>query len=153
MTAAGHSITGAFLASKIPDPRIGIPLAIISHFALDLVPHWDVGTNWRKRKRHLTVIYAAIDVLLGIGLAVILFPSNNPLYLFSMIFAAQLPDLIETPYWLLDIKWAPLKIVYEIQHRLHVRAQIPLGLITQIAFVLVLLALSSSTPGQPAVAK
>ncbi|MBI2012734.1 hypothetical protein HYS90_02270, partial [Candidatus Curtissbacteria bacterium] len=49
MTATAHALIGASIAAKITNPYLGIPLAIISHFVADLIPHWDAGTNHREK--------------------------------------------------------------------------------------------------------
>jgi len=49
MTATAHALIGASLAVKIINPIFGIPLAILSHFIADLVPHWDAGTNHKQK--------------------------------------------------------------------------------------------------------
>src|SRR3990167_8457941 len=63
MTATAHALIGASIASKVVNPAVGIPLAIISHFLADLVPHWDAGTNHRQKSPTRLKLEAAADVL------------------------------------------------------------------------------------------
>src|SRR3989304_7989350 len=41
MLLTPHTAVGIALGAAIPNPIISVPLAFISHFALDMVPHWD----------------------------------------------------------------------------------------------------------------
>ena len=36
-----HTIVGATIAAKIGSPWLALPLAFLSHFAADLLPHWN----------------------------------------------------------------------------------------------------------------
>lgn len=42
MTLATHGIVGALVAQSLAwNPALAIPVAFLSHFALDTIPHWD----------------------------------------------------------------------------------------------------------------
>ena len=41
MTALNHAATGALVAVAIGDPLIALPAALLSHFLIDMLPHWD----------------------------------------------------------------------------------------------------------------
>ena len=142
MTATAHALIGASIAAKIANPLLGIPLAIISHFAADLVPHWDAGTNHRQKSMMRLRVEAALDVLLGFALVLILFRNfaqTNPVYLFSMVIAAQLPDWLEAPSWMFNMKIPPFTYMEAIGHKIQTRMQLPWGLVTQIAVVGIIL--------------
>ncbi len=138
MTATAHALIGASLAARITNPYIGIPLAIFSHFIADLVPHWDAGTNHRQKSLMRLRTEAALDVLLGFALVLILFRNfaqTNPVYLFSMVIAAQLPDWIEAPSWMFGFKVPPFSWLDWLGHKLQTRMQLPWGLVTQVVLV------------------
>jgi hypothetical protein len=136
MTATAHALIGASLAAKIANPLLGIPLAIASHFLVDLIPHWDAGTNHRKKSQVRLVAEAALDVLLGFALAFLIFRNQVDLrYLFVMIIAAQLPDWLEAPSFMLGIKIPPFSWMDWIGHKIQSRIQLPWGLLTQIVVV------------------
>lgn len=40
MTATNHMLTGALIAVTVQRPELAIPLAFVSHFALDAIPHF-----------------------------------------------------------------------------------------------------------------
>lgn len=41
MLLTPHTAVGIAIGAAIPNPIISVPLSFLSHFALDLVPHWD----------------------------------------------------------------------------------------------------------------
>lgn len=140
MTATAHALIGASIAAKVANPYFGIPLAILSHFAADLIPHWDAGTNRRKKSITRLRIEATIDVLLGFALSYLFFRNQvDPVYLFVMIIAAQLPDWLEAPASKFGIRIPPFTWVEWLGHRLQTRMQLPWGLVTQIVVVGLLL--------------
>lgn len=136
MTATAHALIGASLASRIVNPIIGIPLAIISHFAADLVPHWDAGTNHKQKSPTRLKLEAAADVLVGFALVFLIFRTTvEPIYLFSMVIAAQLPDWLEAPSWMFGFKVPPFSWLDYLGHKLQSRMQLPWGLVTQVVIV------------------
>lgn len=136
MTATAHALIGASIATTITNPYTGIPLAILSHFMADLIPHWDAGTNRRKKTIMRLRFESAADVLLGFALAFLIFGGKtNPTYLFTMIIAAQLPDWIEAPASKFGIEVAPFTWARWLGHKLQSRMQLPWGAVTQIVIV------------------
>lgn len=154
MTATAHALIGASIAARFTNPIIGIPLAFISHFLADLIPHWDVGTNHRQKSVLRSTVEATLDVLLGFALAFLLFGKFvQPAYLFVMIITAQLPDWVGTPFWLFDLKFPPFSWAYFLGHKVQSRLQLPWGLVTQIAVVGAVVAISIwTTPARLALA-
>src|SRR3989344_8182484 len=153
MTATSHALIGASIAAKITNPIIGIPLAIASHFAADLVPHWDAGTNHKNKSATRLKMEATLDVLLGFALVILIFRNFvaiNPAYMFTMVIAAQLPDWLEAPSWMFGIKIPPFSWLDWLGPKMQTRMQLPWGLVTQVVIVgiLVIYALGSSSFGQ-----
>ncbi|KKS64480.1 hypothetical protein A3A14_00535 [Candidatus Daviesbacteria bacterium RIFCSPLOWO2_01_FULL_43_38] len=136
MTATSHALVGGVIAATIPDPSIGLPLAAISHPLLDLIPHWDVGFNWRKTPKLKLFRDCVIDLTLGVTLAYILFGQEAPLlYFLGAIFVSEVWDLLEAPYWFLKWDFPPFSWIYEFGHRIQNKAKPPFGIITQIVVV------------------
>ncbi len=144
MLATPHALVGAIIASKVHNPALGIPIAFFSHFLFDLVPHWDWGwhpnevvsriTNPAKRN---TIFWESVaDVIFGFVLSYLVFgQSIGPVYLFAMIIAAQGPDWLCMPSWLLHIDVWPVKLVCQVQHKFQRHAKLPWGILNQIAAV------------------
>jgi len=146
MTATAHALIGASLAVKLTNPLVGIPVAILTHFVADLVPHWDAGTNHRQKTALRLKMEATVDVLLGFALAYILFWNFvDPQYLFVMIIAAQLPDWLEAPSWMFGFKVPPFSWIDWLGHKLQSRMQLPWGLVTQVVIVGALVIYTLST--------
>jgi hypothetical protein len=100
MTATNHMLFGAVLAVGVQKPLLIAPLAVISHFVLDILPHFGVHRhNSTKRNKHPLFQYVVIiDILLTAALLVLL-PSilggavSWWVLLIGMVFAF-LPDAI-----------------------------------------------------------
>src|SRR3989344_5756197 len=136
MTATAHALIGASIAAKITNPYVGIPLAILSHFAADLVPHWDAGTNHKNKSATRLKLEATLDVLLGFALVFLIFRNLvDPTYLFVMVISAQLPDWLEAPSWMFGFKVPPFSWLDWLGHKLQTRMQLPWGLVTQVVIV------------------
>jgi hypothetical protein len=41
MTGVNHATTGVLVAIAINEPALALPAALLSHFAIDAIPHWD----------------------------------------------------------------------------------------------------------------
>lgn len=140
MTATAHALIGASLAVKIASPYWGIPLAILSHFVADLVPHWDLSTNHRQKSPTRLRIEAACDVLLGfVAVAAIFRNLVDPVYLLAMVIAAQSPDWLKTPSDMFGLKVPPFSWFDWLGHKIQSRLQLPWGLVTQIVVVALIL--------------
>jgi hypothetical protein len=94
MTGFNHGMTGAVIALSVKQPALAIPLAFLSHFVTDMIPHFGLEEE-QLFKRHFNIILVAdflFAVLLMIFLA-ILFPTHIWLIWVCMIAAAS-PDLM-----------------------------------------------------------
>ncbi|MBI4058354.1 hypothetical protein HY408_01170 [Candidatus Gottesmanbacteria bacterium] len=138
MTSISHALIGAAIASKIPNPYLAGTLAFATHFLCDMIPHWDLGTNWRKRSRFATGTLAIIETCIAMFGTYTLFsiyvPNTTTLAL--AIVASLLPDWLEVPYYILLPH--PPKVfyyIYRTQSYLHSRLQAPMGILTQMIVV------------------
>jgi hypothetical protein len=94
MTGFNHGMTGAVIALTVKQPALAVPLAFLSHFATDMIPHFGLDEK-QLFKRRFNVILVA-DFLFAISLMVILavlFPEHIWLIWACMIAAAS-PDLM-----------------------------------------------------------
>lgn len=156
MTASAHALVAAAIASKVTDPATATVLAFTSHFLLDAVPHWDVGTNWRSRSKHATGLFAIAETITGITVTYLFFGGKVSFPLLTLVMvAALIPDWLETPWYIFFAHqkkkepgpranlWEKLAYrIYKMENSFHHKAQFPWGVITQIitvAFFLVLL--------------
>ena len=114
MLSIAHGTTGAFIATKIPNPFISLPLVIASHFLEDYIPHWDVGQGLTKKvKSHKDAFLQELltDFPASILIVYFFFQYNQPFSWTPWIgwFFGLLPDFIEFPYLFLGWRFTPIK--------------------------------------------
>ncbi|MBP6882027.1 MAG: hypothetical protein KBC15_00545 [Candidatus Levybacteria bacterium] len=148
MTATGHAIIGTSLAAIIPNPLIGIPVAILSHVFADAFPHWDTGTNMKKKSKAEFVIGSFIDLGLSFFfpfiLYVYLFPQTSLLYIYIMVIAAQGFDWASAPYLFLNWKFPPFSWAIYLQRTFDNKLDKPRGVIYQIIALICVITISAS---------
>lgn len=148
MTATGHALIGASIATQIPNPWIAIPLSFLSHFLIDKIPHWDPMTNKATKTKKQIYIETALDIIIGYILVAMIFLGwfqvADPILVFISAFAAQLPDFLEAPYLVFHTKIFPFYHDYKLQSWIHdigfnARLSAPWGVVTQVVTVLIFL--------------
>lgn len=100
MVLTPHILAGAVVAVKIQNPAIGLPLAFLSHFLLDALPHREYSIAGLTRPKSRNFAKSAgkvlVDASLGLGLVVFAAPSDiNFLYLAGAMILAVLPDFFQ----------------------------------------------------------
>lgn len=99
MIATNHALTGAIIGLTVAGP-IALPLAFVSHFVLDSIPHY--GDNDKRLKNTSFIMQLLIDAVLC-GLLVILLAltgaANWPLAV-ACAFLAASPDFMWLPRFL-----------------------------------------------------
>lgn len=113
MLETPHVAVGAAIASKIPNPFLSIPLAFLSHFALERVPHWNPHLNTETKKygkptqksTNLVIVDCLLALTLGSLVAYQALPNvGHAVTILLASFASVLPDLMEAPYFYLNMK-------------------------------------------------
>jgi hypothetical protein len=139
-----HAIVGAAIATKVVHPALAIPLAFASHFMLEKVPHWNPHLNTEtekfgrptKQSTTIVVIDAVTALASGSYLAYRALPNQAlALTIFIACFSAVLPDIIEGPYFFLNLRNATIKRWVKFQKSLQVDTEVIPGLLTQVATV------------------
>lgn len=110
MLSISHSLTGAFIATAIPNPFISTPLIFVAHYAQDWIPHWDVGTGLShgKRRKFTALGLELIDLGLTAILVFLLWQLGQKQINFLAWWGAGValvPDFMEAPRNFL--KWDP----------------------------------------------
>jgi hypothetical protein len=102
MTATNHAITGAIIGTVLANPVLALVLAFVSHFVLDMIPHFGVGNDsdrFIKTRRFsmLLIADASLCFLLVVGLAI----AHPHLWWFIAIcaFVATTPDFGSINRW------------------------------------------------------
>jgi hypothetical protein len=130
MTATNHVLTGAVIALAVKQPVLAIPLAILSHFVLDALPHYALKSgrvfDYEKKSfaNYITPIDATLAVAVLIWVGFFLDTSVSNLLVVVCACAAYLPDVFWIPTFVRELKthnWEPknwfLKLHQKIQWR------------------------------------
>lgn len=62
MTGLNHVLTGTAIALAVQQPLVAAPLAFLSHFVLDVIPHFD-HPHYRYGSRYFAAIMASDGVI------------------------------------------------------------------------------------------
>ena len=90
-------MTGAVVAIAVKQPLLALPAAFLSHFVIDMLPHWDYKLPKFPRARRLVI---GLDLLISAWLLVLLaviLPESGWLAFFGG-FLAIAPDAMWLPY-------------------------------------------------------
>jgi hypothetical protein len=92
MTGLNHALTGATAAAAINRPLLSLPAALVSHFAVDIIPHWNYGIKPHSKRQMVLIA----DLSLSIGLLIILSATVNaiPYIIFLGGLLAITPDFM-----------------------------------------------------------
>lgn len=92
MTATNHALTGAAIAAVIRQPLLAFPLAFMSHFLCDALPHFGINMKFGSKQMYAWLI---IDGLAALGFAIALLSIGvaTPVVLAIAGFLAMSPDL------------------------------------------------------------
>lgn len=119
MTVSNHMMTGAFIAVIIRQPALAIPLAFVSHFVVDMVPHYGYGKvpfHERDAQKHF-LLKQVVDTYAGVGLfwmiPYLLREVQAPWIIAWSMFAATVPDA----YWAIQYAVAKRKGTYPALNR------------------------------------
>lgn len=105
MTASNHVVAGAVIAAAIPQAAVAIPLAFISHFVMDALPHYGDNDNHSWLNRHFKYVLG-IDLLITIVILATLAVAQPIGWVLLVIcgLVAVSPDILWVPYFLADLK-------------------------------------------------
>lgn len=130
MLAANHTIAGVLIGLSVQQPLVAVPIALASHFLLDVIPHHGNDIRFKRGQRRYNQ-KVALDGLVSIQIAltaVMLQPQAAGMILIA-VFSSLLPDLL----WpiALHIKqkgplWGYFKFHKHIQH-----SETPRGIIME----------------------
>lgn len=133
MLIVSHVVAGAVIASGIPSLWIAVPLAFLSHFLLDMIPHVQAPTDEGYRPNRRTYMFVALDLIVS---AIFLVYFNLNINALLIVFAAILPDLLDlTRYNALCYKI--FKPYYDFHDKIQNETNKPIGFITQIVLIVV----------------
>ncbi|MBI2588950.1 hypothetical protein HYW35_01970 [Candidatus Saccharibacteria bacterium] len=97
MTGINHAITGALVAVAVKQPALALPMAFLSHFVIDAIPHYDHKDLLGRRRLYKIVL--VLDAILSLGLLVVLVMilKQPPWIIISCGLLGILPDAMWLP--------------------------------------------------------
>jgi len=136
-----HAVVGAAIAAKVGNPALSLPLALASHFVLDLVPHWnphlnrEISEHGKITTRTRTII--ALDVLVSLGAGFFIASTALPdtarfITIAFGAFFGVLPDVAEAPFFFLKSKNKWLERLVKFQSSLQFNVPLIPGVISQL---------------------
>lgn len=142
-----HAATGGIIAYKIGSPLVSLPLALLSHAVLDLLPHWNPSLTKEKKKsgkissKTILIIFfdCLIGLILGLKIASLALPDTKKaiIVVFGCL-AGILPDLIEAPYFFLNKNFPLLKGLISFQSKHQWNVPFVFGVSSQILLLILL---------------
>lgn len=148
MLLTPHTAVGIAIGAAVHNPVLAIPLAFLSHFGLDWIPHWDdvglddLGHKGRLSRRTLRIIILDIFVSLSILLYFLYWAMPDygvGMTIAASAFAANLPDLFYIPIAFLRRRWGWAIWFSKLQVRIQERSRAPMifGLSLQVFLIAV----------------
>jgi hypothetical protein len=109
VTATNHGLAGAVIGLSITQPAIALPLALISHFVLDALPHFDMKYYNDPTKRKHFIVYLAGDAILLATVISYLYLAGASWLVFACLFLAGSPDFVWAYRYIFQEKLGKLK--------------------------------------------
>lgn len=102
MTASNHVVAGAVIVAFIDKPLIALPLAFLSHFVLDMIPHF----GWKGDKNGNFLYILAADMAIASSVLISIFVLQPPhwQWLIAGGVLASSPDLVWLYYWIPELR-------------------------------------------------
>lgn len=104
MTGSNHVITGALIAAVVPQPLVAIPLAFLSHFVLDTLPHYghEHDERYWLTKTYTKVLVTDALLINSFFISLLIIRPEHWLLIGACAVVAVLPDILWIPYYLHD---------------------------------------------------
>ena len=143
-----HTIVGATIAIKTGNPFLAFPLAFLSNFILDLLPHWNphLYTELKRdgkvslKTTRIVILDSTFALIIGSLLAFRFYPDLNMVILILMsCFLAVSADLIEAPFFFLGSKNKYLIKLINFQRGHQWNVSFWPGILSQVGLVLICL--------------
>lgn len=139
MQFANHMLVGAALALAVPQPVIALPLALVSHFALDSLPHFGYNREGLGASlSHRTTYFVQGLSLVGIVLLLSILPPLHWLIILAMLLSIA-PDFdwIYKYVYFLSTKHLPPSTTFDRFHRRIQWCERQWGVMSELLFFIV----------------
>lgn len=149
MTTPNHVLTGAIIALTVKEPLLALPLAFVSHFALDMLPHF--GMYWQQRRKYpkLSKYSLLADGVTLLVILVIFWLSQAPALVYVCGLVAMSPDFVWWYRFIILEKWGarpplPMNRFNQWHSKIQIRESIKPGLFIEISAAIILTAVTLS---------
>jgi hypothetical protein len=138
MTATNHVLTGAIIGASIGSPLLALPIALLSHFLLDAVPHYSDETMHHAHKSFIAILFT--DMVLAASILIwlaLMSPVGWQIMVACAVVAAS-PDLMWLPPWLIELKGKipkPFGKIRQFHHAVQWSTK-PWGILVELAWAL-----------------
>ena len=110
MTITTHTAIGAAIGFSLSHPVLGFAVGMLSHFAVDMIPHGDLkfSEQFKNKKRKAALAYTTIDAVIALLLLLSLFNVGgfqNKQAFSAAIAGSIMPDLLVSVYYATKTKW------------------------------------------------
>lgn len=147
MLLTPHTVAAVAIATVVKQPELALPLAFLSHFVLDCIPHWDplvekLRTGKFSGVRRKTLLFILIDFLIALDLGLFFVWRALPdvvlaTVIFLSAFLANVPDALLIPQVFLGKKWSWAVSYGRLHSRFQTRLSLPWGLLTQVVVIVI----------------
>jgi len=140
MTVTNHALTGALVATSVANPIIGLALALLSHFVIDTLPHWDHQVN-KNLQRFVDVGDGVLAITLSVAIA--WFIADHTWVILGGALMGVAPDLMWLPEILKGkkVKMKGKRLLYRVRrwHHSIQWSESPKGLLLEILFFILII--------------
>jgi len=139
-----HTIIGATIALKVGNPALALPLALASHFIVDMIPHWNPHLNREMMEKgrlsdkttYVVIVDVGLSLLAGFFIASQALPNTGHfITVLAASFLAVAPDVIESPYYFFKKHYKIIEKFIDFQRSIQNDASPVVGLLTQVLVV------------------
>lgn len=135
MQGINHVVFGSLVGLTIKQPALAAPIALASHFALDMIPHYGEHhvTQLGTKLYHVRIL-ADIAACFIFGAALLMLRPANPGLVILCAILAVIPDFL----WPIYLAIKPRGFLFEFFkfHKL-IQRESPLGIIIEVVWFLV----------------
>lgn len=137
MVLLSHVAAGAAIGKLVPNIYISVPLALFSHFVLDMIPHVQEPTDEGYIPNRKTIFWSVVDLISTvIFVSIISRYKNVDLSIFLPIFTSVLPDLLDISRYN-KFLLSKFKKFYDFHDKIQNETKSFLGYLTQILLVVI----------------
>jgi hypothetical protein len=102
MTATNHILTGALIGGLVQKPLIALPLALVSHYLLDILPHYGDAKGDKLIFKRVLIGDSILSFLTLVWILVSNLPHAVLMVACGVVAAG--PDLFWLPYFVAELR-------------------------------------------------